>query len=249
MLNVLILGGTTEASALAAALAARGLAATLSYAGRTSDPAPQPLPVRIGGFGGADGLATYLAHHHVTHLVDATHPFAARISANAVAAAAEAGVPLLALVRSPWTAEPGDRWTGVADIDEAVAALAGPAMAVMLAIGRQHVAAFAAMPQHLYLLRFVDPPAAPPPLPRYRLVIDRGPFTIAGDEALLRGHGIGLVVAKNAGGAGAAAKLAAARSLGLPVVMIDRPAVPPRREATSIGEVLRWLDHDADLGV
>ncbi|WP_010546351.1 cobalt-precorrin-6A reductase [Sphingomonas elodea] len=243
MPNVLLLGGTTEASALARLLAAHGLPATLSYAGRTDSPRPQPVPVRIGGFGGVAGLAAYLREQRVTHLVDATHPFAATMSGHAVAAAAQAGVPLVALTRAAWTPEAGDRWQRVPDIAAAVAALAGPPRRILLALGRMHVAAFAAQPQHHYVLRFVDPPAEPPVLPRHHLVVDRGPFTPAGDQALMTAHGIDLVVCKNAGGSGAAAKLVAARALGIPVLMIDRPALPPRREVTDPQAVLDWLAH------
>ncbi|MFV0623327.1 cobalt-precorrin-6A reductase [Sphingomonas sp. ac-8] len=249
MPNLLILGGTTEASALAAAVAERGIPATLSYAGRTVAPRPQPVPVRVGGFGGVEGLACYLREERITHLVDATHPFAAQISANAVAAAADAGVPLLALTRPDWQPVAGDRWTRVADLDAAVAALAGPSERVMLALGRMHVEAFAQQPQHFYLLRFVDVPEMPPKLPSHALVVDCGPFTVDGDHALLAAHGIERVVCKNAGGSGAAAKLAAARALGLPVVMIDRPALPERREVHGVADVLDWVGHGVDRGV
>lgn len=247
----MILGGTTEAGALARAVAemraqagaACGIAATLSYAGRVERPAAQPIPVRVGGFGGVEGLATYLRENRVTHLVDATHPFAAQMSRNAVAAAAMTGVPLAALTRPPWRAQPGDQWTCVADIAAAVAALAGPPRRVFLAVGRMHLNAFAAQPQHRYLLRLVDPPLEPPPLPDHVAVVSRGPFDTAGDTALLRDHAIDVVVAKNAGGTGAQAKIDAARALGVPVLMIDRPALPDRIELTTPSEVLKWLGH------
>lgn len=222
---------------------------TLSYAGRTAAPRAQPVPSRIGGFGGIEGLAAYLIAHRVTHLVDATHPFAAQMSAHAVAAAALADVPLIALTRPAWAPGAADRWTAVPDLDAAVGALTGPARRVMLALGRLHVDAFAAWPQHHYLLRFVDRPDAAPPLPSHHLVVDRGPFTVKGDSGLLRQHGIDLIVCKNAGGTGAEAKLIAARALGVPVVMIDRPPLPVRREVHDPDAVLRWLDHDADRGV
>ena len=248
-LNVLVLGGTTEASALAGELAARTIPATLSYAGRVANPRTQPVPVRVGGFGGVQGLAHYVRDTGVTHLVDATHPFAATMSANAVHAAGLAGVPLIALTRPAWRPVFGDRWHTVADVEAAVLALAGPARRVFLATGRLHVQAFAAQPQHHYLLRFVDAPAVPPALPHHTLIVDRGPFDAAGDERLLRAHAIDVVVAKNAGGTGAEAKLIAARALGLPVILIDRPAIPARREVYSVADVLRWLGHDADRGV
>jgi len=241
MPNVLLLGGTTEASALAQALAGAGIPATLSYMGRVERPKPQPVPVRIGGFGGVPGLVTYLHEHAITHVVDATHPFAAQMSANAVAACAEAGVPLIALTRPAWQPGPGDAWQRVPDIAAAVAALAGPPRRVMLAIGRMHLAEFAAQPQHHYLLRLVDAPKESAPLPRHVVVVDRGPFSAAADEALMREHGIELIVAKNAGGTGSVSKLQAARALSLPVLMIDRPALPPRHEVHAIPEVLAWL--------
>ncbi|RXR30809.1 cobalt-precorrin-6A reductase [Sphingobium fluviale] len=244
MRHVLLLGGTTEASALARLLAARGIAATLSYAGRTEAPRLQPVPIRVGGFGGVAGLADYLRQHRVTHLVDATHPFAATMSAHAVEAARQAGIAHVALTRPAWQPAPEDRWTHAADIDGAVAALAGPARRVMLALGRMHVEAFAAQPQHHYLLRFVDAPDRPPALPRHSLVVDRGPFTTEGDRTLMQAHAVDLVVCKNAGGTGAQAKLLAARQLGLPVLMIDRPAVPERTEFYNPEDVIDWLDHD-----
>jgi len=245
MPNVLLLGGTTEASALARLLAAKGIPATLSYAGRTQSPREQPVPVRIGGFGGIAGLADYLCEHRVTHLVDATHPFAAAMSANAIEAARSAGARHIALTRPAWVACAGDRWRHVADIPAAVAALAGPSRRIMLALGRMHVEAFAAQPQHHYLLRFVDAPDRPPLLPRHSLVIDRGPFSMEGDLRLLRDHAIDLAVCKNAGGKGAEAKLIAARQLGVPVLMIDRPYIPARLETSRPDEVLAWLSHDA----
>ena len=248
--NLLILGGTSEATALCKAVAEAGLDATLSLAGRVERPLRQPLPMRVGGFGGVAGLAAYLEENAVTHVVDATHPFAARMSANAVAGCAEAGVPLIALTRAPWVAGTGDDWRHVPDIAGAVQALTGPRRRVMLAVGRMHLAEFAPNPQHFYLLRLVDPPESPLPFPEAEVVVDRGPFTEAGDRGLMERHGIELVVSKNAGGSGAVAKIDAARALGVPVVMIDRPALPIRREAHAVAEVMAWLAHaSTDLGV
>lgn len=243
MHNILLLGGTTEASALARLLASQGLRATLSYAGRTEHPRAQPVPCRIGGFGGVGGLVAYLREHGVTHLVDATHPFAARMSAHATEAARIAGLPMVALTRPAWRREPGDRWSSVESIEAAVEALAGPPRRVLLALGRMHVGAFAARPQHHYLLRFVDRPETTPALPDHHLIVDRGPFSLAGELALLRDHAIDLIVSKNAGGSGAHAKLVAARELGLPVLMIERPAMPDRRELFRPEEVLDWIAH------
>lgn len=245
MTRILVLGGTSEASRLAQALASRGADAVFSYAGRTAAPVAQPLPTRIGGFGGIAGLIAYLEAEGVGCVVDATHPFAAQMSRNAIAACAATGVPLLAYARAPWAAGPGDRWTHVADLEAAVAALPQAPARVFLAIGRQHIAGFAARPQHHYLLRLVDPPDGPLPLPQAQAIIARGPFDVAGDTALLRDHAISHIVAKNAGGAGAEAKLAAARALGLPVILIDRPALPPRRVAADLDAVLDWIARHA----
>lgn len=235
---------------MAEAAAAAGLAGTVSYAGRVERPYPVALPHRIGGFGGAEGLEDHLRANAITHVIDATHPFAAQMSRNAVTACQRAGVPLAALTRPPWAAQPGDTWQRVPDIDGAVAALDGPARRVMLAVGRMHLDAFAIHPQHFYLLRLVDPPEAQLPFPDHSVEVSRGPFTEAQDRALMERHRIDLVVSKNAGGSGARAKIDAARALGLPVLMIDRPALPPRRELHSTGEVLDWIAHSgADLGV
>ena len=246
MTRILVLGGTTEASHLAEALAQAGRDAVFSYAGRTAQPVAQPLPLRVGGFGGVDGLVDYLTREGISHVIDATHPFAATISRNLVYACTRTGCSLIALERPAWQAQPGDQWLSVADIAAAVAALPEAPARVFLAIGKQSLTAFAEKPQHHYLLRLVDPPEGPLPLPQASVVIARGPFDLAGDLALMRDQGITHVVAKNAGGAGAEAKLAAARALGLPVILIDRPALPPRRSVATIAEVLRWLeDHPA----
>ncbi|MGK7654252.1 cobalt-precorrin-6A reductase [Roseovarius sp. B08] len=246
--TVLLLGGTTEAMRMGQALAARGVRATISLAGRVKSPAEQPLPVRIGGFGGVDGLVAHLKAEGVTHVIDATHPFAAQMSANAVAACDALDLPLLALTRAPWKAGAQDRWIHVPDMDGAVAALSGRPRRVFLALGRMNLPAFGAQPQHDYLLRLVDAPDRLP-LPKAQVVIDRGPFEVEGDLALMRAHRTELVVSKNAGGTGAQAKIVAARKLRLPVVMIDRPAIPARAEAHSVEEVLDWLHGDTARGV
>lgn len=239
-----------EATAFANAVAEAGVTGTVSFAGRVERPRRQPLPQRIGGFGGVDGLVAYLGAEKITHVIDATHPFAAQMSRNAVAACAQAGVPLIALTRAPWVAQPGDHWTHVPDIAGAVAALDQPARRVMLAVGRMNLAQFAPNPQHFYLLRLVDPPKAPPPFPDHHVLVSRGPFTEADDRALMEEHRVELVVSKNAGGTGAYAKIAAARALALPVIMIDRPSLPKRQEAHSVAEVMAWLRHSGvDLGV
>lgn len=246
-MSILILGGTTEARRLAEALAGVGLPAILSLAGRTMAPRAHALPTRTGGFGGAAGLAAFLRDSNVTRVIDATHPFAAQISANAVAACAETGTPLLAIERPAWTPGPGDDWRAVPDIPAAAALLAAPPRRVFLAIGRQHLDAFATQPQHHYLLRLVDPPDAALPLPDCTVVVARGPFDAETDRALLHEHRIDLIIAKNAGGEGAVAKLTAARALRLPVVMINRPAIPARQVVADVDAALHWCH--APLGV
>jgi precorrin-6A/cobalt-precorrin-6A reductase len=241
MPRVLLLGGTTEAAQMARALAEADVDAVYSYAGRTEAPTAQPLPVRIGGFGGVDGLEGYLRAEGITHVIDATHPFAAGMSRNAVNACATACVPLIALERRPWKAGEADRWTHVPDLAAAVTALGQTPCRVFLAIGRQTLALFADAPQHHYLLRLVDPPTNALPLPDAEVIIARGPFDVAGDLSLLQDHRIEVIVAKNAGGTGAEAKLIAARELGLPVILVDRPKVPDRRIARTGNEVMAWL--------
>lgn len=248
--NLLILAGTTEATALGRLVHDRGLTGTVSFAGRVDRPIRQPLPQRIGGFGGPQGLAEYIRVNHITHVIDATHPFAVQMSMNAIKACKMTNVPLVALTRAPWIAEPGDSWTHVPDIAGAVAALNRPAQRVMLAVGRMHLAEFAPNPQHFYLLRLVDPPKSALPLPDTHVIVDRGPFSIENDLALMQAHKIDLVVSKNAGGTGAYAKIAAARALNVPVIMIDRPAVPDRHALFTPKAVLDWLDHSGtDRGV
>ena len=244
VLRVLVLGGTLDASRLAQALAQAGVDGIFSYAGRTHAPIAQPMPTRVGGFGGVAGLQAFVQAERITHVVDATHPFAAQMSSNAVQACASAGVPLLALERPAWQAQSGDVWQQVPDIDAAVHALPGEPARVFLAIGRQHVAPFLACAQHWYLLRLVDPvlnSVLDLPAERGHVVLDRGPFTLEGDRALLQLHGITHVVSKNSGGAGAQAKLTAARERSLPVLLIDRPFIPARPTVSTVEGVFACL--------
>ncbi len=248
--NLLVLGGTTEATALCQRLAQDGIAGTISFAGRVERPIRQPLPQRVGGFGGVAGLADYLRSKKITHVVDATHPFAAQMSANAVAACAQVDIPLVALTRAPWSPESGDNWTNVPDIAGAVQSLNRPPQRIMLAVGRMHLAEFAPNPQHFYLLRLVDPPAFHVPFAHFEVIVDRGPFSIDADLALMKAHAIDLVVSKNSGGTGAFAKVRAARALKLPVIMIDRPRIPDRAEVYDVENVIEWVSHaSTDLGV
>ncbi|GHC75071.1 cobalt-precorrin-6A reductase [Streptomyces flavofungini] len=226
MPHVLVLGGTTEARRLAAALAARpDTRVTTSLAGRVTRPAALEGDVRIGGFGGPDGLARWLREHAVTALVDATHPFATAISANAARAARATGVPALALRRPGWRRVPGDDWHDVASLADAAAALPALGRRVFLTTGRLGLAAFAPYDALHFLVRSVEPPE--PPLPRdVRILLDRGPYTVDGETALLREHRVDVLVTKDSGGAATAAKLTAARALALPVVVVRRPEPP-----------------------
>ncbi|MFL5289491.1 MAG: cobalt-precorrin-6A reductase [Rhodopila sp.] len=240
---VLILGGTTEARALAGALAGReDMAPVVSLAGRTVNPLAYPVSMRVGGFGGAEGLACWLREHGVRALIDATHPYAAQMSQNAASAAGLTGVPLLALRRPAWTPIAGDRWIEVADAVEAVAALGAAPRRVLLALGRQELGPFEAAPQHWYLVRSVDPVDPALAVPQAEYLLGRGPFDAADEEALLRSHCIEFIVAKNSGGSATYGKLAAARALGIEVLLFRRPLPPSVREVGTVAEAVAWLD-------
>ncbi|MGH6796387.1 MAG: cobalt-precorrin-6A reductase, partial [Methylocella sp.] len=223
-MRVLVLGGTFEASKLADLLARRSdISAVLSFAGRTKALRPPQIPHRIGGFGGVDGLNAYLEAEGIDVLVDATHPFAGQISRHAAIAAAQAKIPLIVLSRPAWVAQPGDHWIEAADMAAAAAALGHEPKRVFLTIGRLQIGAFAASPQHFYLIRTIEPFAPSPGLPHHRAILGRGPFAVRAEEKLLREESIDVVVSKNSGGEAAFAKLVAARHAGLPVVMVARP--------------------------
>jgi precorrin-6A/cobalt-precorrin-6A reductase len=248
MPRLLILGGTGEARELGERLAGRAdLAVTISLAGRTARPATQAVAVRVGGFGGAAGLAAYLRAQRIDALIDATHPFAVTMSAHAAEAAAAASIALMALRRPPWQPIAGDRWLNVADRDAAVAAMGAIPRRLFLALGRQDLAPFERAPQHDYLVRSVDPVVPALALPRVTYVCARGPFDEADDTALLRAHRIDAVVTKNSGGAATYSKIAAARNLGLEVIMIARPAAPAVPTVETVAEAIAWLDRDHAL--
>ncbi|WP_428030855.1 cobalt-precorrin-6A reductase [Ancylobacter sp.] len=241
--RLLILGGTLEARELAAALAARGgVAVSLSLAGRTRNPLAQAAPTRTGGFGGVEGLAAHLRAARIDALVDATHPFAAMISRNAADAACRAGVPLLALVRPAWQPQAGDLWTPAADIPEAVAKLGPAPRRVLAALGRNEVRALEAAPQHHYLVRSIDPVDPPLDVPDARYIEARGPFAEEDERALLDVHRIDAVLSKNSGGAATHGKIAAARALGIEVVMVSRPPRPEVETVESVAQVLDWVE-------
>jgi precorrin-6A/cobalt-precorrin-6A reductase len=243
-MKILILGGTAESRALAGRLAETGrFDVTLSLAGRTAKPLAQPVPVRSGGFGGAEGLAGYLHDAKIDVLIDATHPYADAISANAARAAALGGVPLIALRRAAWEKVPGDQWIETETIAAAVAALGAAPRRVFLALGRNEIAPFADAPQHTYLVRSVDPVDPPLAVPHAIYLMARGPFSAADDRALLERHRIDVVVAKNSGGDATYGKIAASRALHLPVIMLKRPALPEVESVETVDEVLARLDH------
>jgi precorrin-6A/cobalt-precorrin-6A reductase len=242
--HLLILGGTAEARDLAAAALDRFgslLAVTTALAGRTQAPAPVRGEVRSGGFGGAAGLEEFLRSARVDLLIDATHPFAVRISAAARLACARAGVARAQLARPPWLRHKQDRWIEVADAAAAAAALRSLGRRVFLTIGAREIAAFADLADMHFLVRLVDAPPAPLPLASYELVVGRGPFALAAERALLTRHRIEVLVSKASGGNATAAKLIAAREAGLPVVMLARPAAEPGQSVVDVEGAVTWL--------
>ena len=243
-MRVLILGGTTEASELAALLAGESrFEATLSLAGRTSAPKPQPIATRVGGFGGADGLVDFLRAQKIDAVIDATHPYAPRISANAVVACARAGVALASFVRPAWKPAPGDAWQIVPTAVAAALALGPTRRRVFLSLGRQELHFFAAISQHHYIARLIEPPQGARP---HDLVLlrQRGPFDRDAELSLLKERKIDVIVSRNSGGRATYPKIEAARLLGLPVIMIARPAKPSGHIVTSTEAAVAWLDHD-----
>jgi precorrin-6A/cobalt-precorrin-6A reductase len=239
--KVLILGGTSNGRELAERLASDARhEPLLSFAGRTHSLQAPRVPARVGGFGGAEGLAAFLVRGGFQALVDATHAFAAQISSNAVRASDSTGTPLLRLEQPAWTPSPGDRWLDAADMVAAATLLGAAPRRVFLAIGRLELAAFEGAPQHEYLIRAVDDFV--PELPRARVLALRGPFELATERALLVRERIDVVVSKNAGTPSTYAKLAAARELGLPVVMVARPRLPPAETVHDVAAALVWLE-------
>jgi precorrin-6A/cobalt-precorrin-6A reductase len=235
--TVLILGGTGEARDLAARLHAQNVAVISSLAGRVARPRLPVGEVRIGGFGGPERLAEWLDEHQIAAVVDATHPFAERISASAATATARAGTPLLRLERPGWSERPGDRWTWADDLDHAARLIPAGAR-VLLTTGRQGLPAFAHS-DAFFLIRCVDPPD--PPLPRdHELLLDRGPYTVPGELGLIDAHRLDLVVTKDSGGALTEAKLDAARERGLPVIVVRRPPRAATAAVTTVAEAVAW---------
>ncbi len=239
-MTLLILGGTGEARELAKELVARGEKVTSSLAGRVARPRLPEGEVRVGGFGGPEGLAKWLTENHITAIVDATHPFAERIGANAAEAALTTNTPLLRLARPGWTEQPGDVWHWAENLGHAAHLLPGLGERVFLTSGRQGLAAFAGLDDLWFLIRCVDPPE--PPLPRrHEILLDRGPYEVSAERALMLRHDVQVLVTKDSGGAMTTAKLAAARELGLPVVVVQRPIGPETAAVATVPEALAWL--------
>lgn len=242
-MTVLILGGTGEARQLAAALVAAETPVISSLAGRVTQPRLPPGAARVGGFGGSDELTHWIVGRRITAVIDATHPFATRISAAAAEACLRAGVPLIRLERPGWLARPGDRWHRVRDITEAAAVLPDIGRRVLLTLGRQHVAAFAYIRDAWFLIRSIDPPAPPLP-PRHELLTDRGPFTLDGELSLIDRRSLDLVVTRDSGGELTAAKLDAARERDMPVLMIDRPPGSAVMTVHTVADAAAWVGAD-----
>ena len=237
--KVLVLGGTAEARALAEALHASGVRVISSLAGRVARPRLPVGEVRVGGFGGPEALARWLAEHAIDAVVDATHPFAERISASAATACGATGVPLLRLERPGWTAQDGDVWHWVDDLDAAAAAVPRLGSRVLLTSGRQGLAAFAGDRASWYLIRCVDPPAVALP-PRHEVRLDRGPYTVEGELGLIDAHDIDLLVTKDSGGSLTEAKLTAARRREIPVVVVRRPPRPGVPTVATVPAAAAW---------
>ncbi|MBB4663746.1 cobalt-precorrin-6A reductase [Conexibacter arvalis] len=239
-MRVLILGGTGEARELAALLHRDNVAVISSLAGRVARPRLPVGEVRVGGFGGPAKLAEWLTRERIGCVVDATHPFAERISASVAQAAGRAGVPLLRLARPGWSERPGDRWIWADDLDAAAAQIPSLGSRVLLTTGRQGLAAFADG-DAFFLVRCVDPPE--PPLPRdHELLLDRGPYTLAGELELIDRHRLDVVVTKDSGGRLTEAKLDAARARDLPVIVVRRPPSPAGVQAVeSVAEAHAWV--------
>jgi precorrin-6A/cobalt-precorrin-6A reductase len=242
-MRVLILGGTTEASELTRLLAADPrFETTVSLAGRTANPKMQPVAMRIGGFGGSDGLVAWLEQEKIQAVVDATHPYADQISSNAVAACAGLTIPLASIVRRAWEPQPGDRWLPVASAEAAADALGPEPRRVFLSLGRLELGAFASRPHHHYIARTIDPPDDVVLPPDLRLLSGRGPFDRQAETTLLQREKIDVIVSKNSGGTATYAKIEAARSLGIPVVMVARPNKLRGHAVENAEAAIIWLE-------
>jgi len=241
-LRLLILGGTGEAADLARALAGQPDIATISsLAGRTAQPPELPGEVRVGGFGGPEGLAAYLRDQAMDAVIDATHPFAARMAASAARACAATGIPRLKLLRPEWDRDPRDRWIEAESVDEAAARIPSLGQRVFLTVGVQELEPFARRSGAFFLIRLISPPAGQ--LPKdHEIVLARPPFAAEDEVRLMQAHKIDLLVTKQSGGAATLGKLAAARFLGLPVLMVRRPLPPDGPVVATIDQAMAWLE-------
>jgi precorrin-6A/cobalt-precorrin-6A reductase len=243
--KILILGGTGEAAELAraacGALAGRAQIVS-SLAGRTEAMPDVPGEIRVGGFGGAEGLADYLAREKILAVIDATHPFAARISAHAQKACQRQGVALLRLERPGWPRQPGDRWIEAQDAKAAARLLPSLGQRAFLTVGAGGIAAFSAVRDVWFLVRLLAEPIEPLALAAYEIVTGRGPFAAGAEAELMRAHRIDVLVSKASGGRSTYGKIEAARALGLPVLMIRRPLLPGAACASTVQKALAWLE-------
>ena len=242
--RILILGGTTEARLFAHAIADRAdLDIAISLAGRTRNPVAQPVPVRSGGFGGVTGMRDFLMAKKIDIVVDATHPFAQNISANASKAAMLAGIEFFVIRRPAWKPVEGDKWRDVTTVTDAIRLAGVPRRHIFMAIGRQEIMPIWQAPQHHYLIRSVDPIEPPLELPNITYILARGPFEESSEVELFKRHKIDLVIAKNSGGSASYAKLAAARRLEVPVMLIRRPPMKMGLVAPDVESGVQMLDH------
>ncbi|WP_427156965.1 cobalt-precorrin-6A reductase [Aliinostoc sp. HNIBRCY26] len=242
MKRVLILGGTGDAAELTAKIATiSGIEAIASLAGRTSQPSLPDGNVRIGGFGGAAGLADYLRQMQIDLLIDATHPFANQISWNAATAANQVNIPRLMLTRPVWEKVAGDRWLEVDSHQAAAQILAKQAKRVFLTVGRQELAAFAHLQHIWFLMRMIDPPSDGNFIPPGEILCDRGPFTLEDERKILTQYKIDTIVSKNSGGKATYPKIIAAREQGIPVVIVNRPPIPPGEQVAKVEDAITWL--------
>jgi precorrin-6A/cobalt-precorrin-6A reductase len=242
MKRILILGGTTEAHRLATRLSEfQNLEITTSLAGRTNQPSPLSGQIRSGGFGGVPGLIEYLQAQAIDLLIDATHPFAAKISWNAATAAQETGIPHLLLLRPAWEKAPGDHWIEVETVEAAAIALPAAAKRVFLTVGRQQLAPFSTLSETWFLMRLIDPLGVDLTLPKGKVILDRGPFNLPQERQLLQDYGIDAIVSKNSGGSTTYAKVIAARDLHLPVIMVQRPVMPIVETVPDVAGAITWM--------
>jgi precorrin-6A/cobalt-precorrin-6A reductase len=250
MLRVLILGGIGDAVELAIKIAnIPGIEVITSLAGRTREPANLPSNVRTGGFGGVRGLTNYLREMQIDLLIDATHPFANQISENAAAATQEVGIPRLMVIRPPWEKLEDDDWLEVEDNLAAATALANRAKRVFLTIGRQEIGTFAHLQDIWFLMRMIDPPNTDVIVPPGLILCDRGPFNLENEQEILLKYNIDTIVSKNSGGNATYPKIIAARKLGIKVVMVNRPPVPPGKQVADVDSACKWLFDKLDISL